>query len=109
MSKYFVLTHDRKPIEVNIFEWSDFVANPDNTRVSKNKVDNYIISTQFIGRGDMWGDRPTEFFETTVYKNGIKYNEFTTSHETWDEAKLGHLRIVDKIQVRGNRFVINKH
>lgn len=100
MSAYFVLNEDNEPVEVDIFEWSDFVADPDNTRVSKTKVDDYVISTDFVGRGDMWGDRPTEFFETTVYKDGIKYNEFTSDHSTWDEAKLGHLRIVDKVHVR---------
>lgn len=99
MSDYFVLDSDREPVKVDIFEWSDFGADPDNTRVSRTKVDGFTVSTVFVGRGDMWGDRPTEFFETTVYKNGIKHNEFTSDHSTWDEAKLGHLRVVDKIQV----------
>lgn len=101
MSAYFVLgdTDDHLIYEVDIFEWSCFVADPDNVLVDLTELGGFIVSTVFLGRGDMWGDRPTEFFETTVYKNGIKCNEFTSAHETWDQAKLGHLRIVDKIQV----------
>ena len=100
MSGYFILGHGKKriPIEVDIFEWSDFVADLDNTRVDRTEINGFVVSTVFIGRGDMWGNRDTEWFETTVYMDGIKCEEFTTAHETWDEAKLGHSLAINNLK-----------
>ena len=98
MSDYYVLNHKKEVIAVDPFEWSDFYCkDPEGRQVDKTEIDGYVVSTVFLGIGDTQGIKPTEMFETTVHKDGIKYAEFTRAHETWDEAKLGHLLVAGKI------------
>ena len=99
MSGYYVLGDDgdHQIFEVDILEWSCFVADPDNTRVDRTELGGFIVSTVFVGRGDLWGDRDTEWFETTVYRNSIKLNEYTSPHRTWEQAEIGHLLAVAEV------------
>ena len=99
MSKYYVLgdTEDHLIYEVDIFEWSCFVADLQDTQVDRTELGGFIVSTLFIGRGDMWGDRATEWFETTVYRNSIKLDEYTRPHRTWDRAEMDHSLVVAEL------------
>ena len=99
--KYYILNCKNEKEPVDPFEWSDTSCRGgDEWQVGKTKVDEYVISTVFVGEGCLHGLKPTVMFETTVYKGEIKLPEFIAEYDTWDEAKLGHLRIVDKIQVK---------
>lgn len=93
MSEYFVLDHNRRPIPVDPFEWSDtFCKDPEGRQLDKTEVDGYVIITVFLGFGD-----PTIMFETVVYKNDIKQVELTSDYLTWDDAFLGHSLTVDRV------------
>ena len=99
MSKFFVLTHTKKVVPVDPFEWSDtYDRDTKGRQVGRTIIKGCVISTMFLGIGCMHGLKPTVMFETTVYRDDIKCDEFTSQHDTWDEAELGHLLVIDKVR-----------
>lgn len=101
-NKYLTLDENNEVVECDPFEWSDtFFKNP--RHVGRTDVGGYHVSTMFDGFGNMWDStKHTIIFETTVYKDRIKYTEFTTEYDTWDEAEVGHAEVVNQVKLLVN-------
>ena len=97
MGDYYILDgHNTKKVDVET--WAKGLT--DNPRVAKTKIRNITISTVFLGLNHNWGDGDPLLFETMVF--GGKLDEEQDRYSTWEEAEVGHKKMVEKVK-RSNK------
>lgn len=73
-------------------------------RVEETQVGSYRISTVFLGIDhNFFGEGPPLLFETMVFCRGSGRDLEMDRYATWDQAVLGHERMVKEIQSWGWR------
>lgn len=110
MSKWYWLDEDKRPWPVladfdtkeglgEFKNYNDWLYDPENKRVSRTQVDEYDISTVFLGFDHSFnGDTPI-LWETMIFDDkGDVYMRRYMSHE---DALNGHNKIVE---LMGNEF-----
>lgn len=101
-----VVTRD----SLDIKEWGEFMSDINNRRV----VETYLneegdichgtgsirVSTVFLGMDHNWSNRGSaKWFETMVFWSipGEDHDDFMDRYETWEEAEMGHAKIVEEV------------
>lgn len=98
---YFNLDENNNPVECDIKDWRDLYeteSGQDRRRVAFDKVDDYEVSTVFLGldHGHGFTSRPL-LFETMIFGNG-NGDEYQTRCSTWDEAVEMHKKAIEFIK-----------
>jgi hypothetical protein len=100
--RYFMLDNDRSLIEVsesNLTVWKLWMGRnvPDHIVGRMEIVEDYLISTAFMGQHDDV-ENPAPFI-TAVFAQKT-HPVFTTRWRTWEEAEAGHRKIVIRTFIR---------
>jgi hypothetical protein len=98
MADQYIL-QGHKPIPANnLKEWGEWVATADR-KVALDVVNEAKISTVFLSLNHAFTDNdPPLLFETMVF--GGEFDQETERYSTWEEAEIGHIKMVDKVQGR---------
>lgn len=99
---HYAVLRGQEVIETDdIFEWSRSFESFDRI-VEQTTVNQYWISTVFIGLYSTYRKGPPRWFETMVFEEregkSIKSGRFERHYSTWVEAKLGHDAMVEIIR-----------
>ena len=91
-SKYILKDHT--PILCSgLLEWAKWFETA-NRKVDNTELPNDVqVSTVFLGLDHSFGGKPL-LFETMVF--GGKFDQDMTRYATWDEAQIGHNKMVEK-------------
>jgi len=97
INKHYILKNCRV-VEVDLLAWAEWIKNPENKRVAQTYIDDYRISTVFLGLDHNYEeDGPPILFETMVFK-GSDSDLDMDRYSTYSEAEQGHQRMVDKVK-----------
>lgn len=92
----YILDKNHYPIkEPDLTKWAKWIETADRT-VKKTKVGDVDVSTVFLGLDHNFMGGTPLLFETMVF--GGKYNEEMERYSTWEEAEIGHEKMVDKVK-----------
>ena len=89
----------------DILEWGEWFKTADRN-VARTTINQYLISTVFLGVDhNFYGGDPL-LFETMVFKiappndpqNDIAMDEYTRRYSTWIDAEIGHGEVVKQIR-----------
>lgn len=95
MKKYILDGHN-PIVENDLIKWAKWFEKADR-HVAKDNVDNFSISTVFLGIDHSFGDESKPIlFETLVF--GGKLDGEMERYSTWEEAKKGHKEMVNKVK-----------
>jgi hypothetical protein len=85
----------------DVDEWGQAFKTQDR-RVAQTTVDQYSVSTVFLGIDHNWLESgPPVLFETMVFtKQDDPLDLWLVRYCTWDEAEAGHAAVVYKLQNR---------
>jgi hypothetical protein len=91
---YYYLEKDHSSRSCPLDEWSSQLRDMnknDTKHVAHDKIDNYIISTIWLGLDhNYFGGRPM-LFETMIFKDNKSFEDiYMDRYFTWDEALKGH-------------------
>ena len=90
IDKYILKGKNIEPIG-NLIEWAK-AFEISNRRVARYEVNNFTISTVFLGIDHRFGEGPPLLFETMVF--GGPLDQEMDRYSTWNEAEVGHNEIV---------------
>lgn len=99
----YILNKNNKPVRCNdILKWGAWFQTHSN-KVKVTRLNNYSVSTIFLGIDHSWGGGVPLLFETMVFeeKNRIKKGEFAGVQMRWnthEEAVKGHNKLVREIK-----------
>jgi len=81
-------------VESNVIKWGKWYNKDDNRRVARTQIENdEYVSTIFLGLDYSFGDgTPPLLFETMIF--GGKYSNDCWRFSTWEQAEVGHNRVV---------------
>lgn len=94
MNKWYILDENNNPIESTIEEFSKL--SKEKRRVDWTSINGTNISTVFLGLDHSWTDDKILVFETMVFDGDLDGE--MERYSTYEEAKLGHQIIVDKVK-----------
>lgn len=93
--RYHVLNERHELVEAaDVGEWGRFFQSGDR-RVGKDEIGDAEVSTVFLGIDHGWGDKHL-WFETMIF--GGEHDQASWRYETWDEAIVGHRRVVTALR-----------
>jgi len=96
---YRVLDENHNVVPATMFEWAMFF---EERTVAKSDVAQYRISTVFLGLDHSHGVGPPLYFETMVFDTAYGSDSWrevdVERYETWEQARCGHLRFVEKFE-----------
>lgn len=88
---FYKLNEDNLPVECFLIDWHNNSEGFYNKPLRYNTVEQYLISTVFLGMEDL-------LFETSVLdKEG--YESYRKSYKTYEDAMKGHDKVLDYYQL----------
>lgn len=100
MKRYILQGH--KAVLVDKETYLNLQENQDRT-VAKSTIDDYLVSTVFLGLDHQWeDDGPPLLFETMVFGKG-PLNERLERCTTWEEAEVMHEKMCKEIRQQENK------
>lgn len=110
-ARHLYILNGREAVEVqDLMQWALWMEDADRRVARTTLLDGSEISTVFLGLRHGWGDR-LELFETAFFLSldtdpGVQFNgrvhrssDVLKRYETWAEAEVGHMEIVEAMQV----------
>ena len=73
--------------EPDVIKWAKWFEKS-SRQIKRDKINNIIISTVFLGIDHRFGQGEPLLFETMIF--GGKHDEFQERYSTWNEAIKGH-------------------
>lgn len=111
-SEYILV--DKKPaVTHDIRKWGEFMKSKDRI-VAQDHVGHYLVSTVFLGINHSFGRGEPLLFETMVFDENTRHkrygnipreymDNYQERYHTWEEAEIGHKRIVDMVEMGGTK------
>ena len=94
---FYILDENKNVIPATLFEWGEYLQNTHEERiVKKENIDDYVISTVFIGLNHSYSGIYPHIFETMIFKNGESI--YCDRYSTWQEAEKGHLKATEGVR-----------
>ena len=95
LGHYKLVGHATVPCSIE--EWAKWFEeasknNADGRRVAEDIFYKTQVSTVFLGIGHGWGGKIL-LFETMIFSDNKKINNYQERYRTWEEAERGHARI----------------
>ena len=88
--KYWILDEDNIPVSTSsIIEWGEFMQS-EKKIIQQNKVDEYVLSTVFLGVDHRWIGSPDPVLFETMLFDGKGDPVFTNRYFTYDQARAFH-------------------
>lgn len=87
----------------DVLEWDRWFETADRI-VARTEVQDWVISTAFLGIDHSHGSGPPLYFETMSFHESEDSD--MARYSTWDEAKVGHAEIVARV---AGRLFTQKH
>jgi hypothetical protein len=85
----------------DILEWSRSFESL-NRIVEQTTVNNYWISTVFVGLYSTFGSSRPRWFESMIFEEregkSVNSSRFERHYSTWEEAEVGHAELVEIIR-----------
>lgn len=89
--EHYILDENRELVAVDLLTWGQWLEDIENRRVASTYIDDYHISTVFLGINHSWTNHGEPLvYETMVFSPSGK-DTYMTRHSTWDEAEIGHM------------------
>ena len=93
---YYKLDENNNPVTCGMEEFADFIKDPSKKIVGQFEIDEYQVSTVFLGLDHGFGSEKPILFETMIF-GGKQKSEYCTRYATYQEAVDGHNDLVLKI------------
>ena len=93
MNEYYILD-GHKTKKTDMETWAKGFN--ENRKVARNSIGDVTISTGFLGMNHNWEKGNPILFETMVF--GGKLDQEMDRYSTWEEAKIGHKTMVEKVK-----------
>lgn len=101
MTHHHYVLENGVPRAVPLLEWAQWFQTHDADRLmEKTEWNGVTVSTVFLGIDHNWSGGPPILFETMVF--GGPLNEDCRRYRTVDEARAGHLEMVERVKLDGN-------
>ena len=92
--RYMLIGHEPYKMH-DLLVWGMWFEQADR-RVAQTTVDDYWISTVFLGLDHSWIEGEVALFETMIFDKSHKNGEMVKRHATWDEAVASHNEAVKR-------------
>lgn len=96
MSDKYILNGHKAVACDDLMKWAKWYETVDRHVAKTDISDEVNVSTVFLGLNHNYGDGEPVLFETMVF--GGELDEEMERYSTWEEAKEGHKRWVDKFK-----------
>lgn len=100
-SGYYILNEDKSISPVDLRTWATWIEeNPEQKRIAKDEVSDYLVSTVFLGLDHQWGEGPPVVFETMIFqpdKTGFD-DLYCCRYSTYEEALETHKKITEGVE-----------
>jgi len=103
--QYFTLNGKRPEACSSLLRWGAWMQTADR-RVALTKVDDFAVSTVFLGMDHGWNSKVPILFETMVFcadDGGDRMQRYAT----WEEAEAGHARVVAEVREQISRSSVD--
>ena len=101
--KHYILK-DQKPVKADLLTWANWFEDIDSRRVAQDIINNYRVSTVFLGlcytfTADHKEPDECLLFETMIFPensgSSVYAEKYQERYTTWDEAIGGHKRAIE--------------
>jgi hypothetical protein len=94
---YWILNEDKQPIETDVITWTNWFEDIENRRVALTAIGDYEVSTVFLGIAHGYDEKERPIlFESMLFNLGSRKDLDCSRYATWDDAMLGHTKMVKK-------------
>lgn len=104
MNKYILNDKGEPVIEKDLLKWGKwFEGSGDKRKVASTTINDYFVSTVFLGLDYNWGDGEPLLYETMVFDNLPKRREAheeIVRYSTREQALKGHEEMVNKLIIK---------
>ena len=93
MSEFFTLDDNHEVVLCDLVTWANMIEDIDKRRVASDYVNDYHVSTVFLGLDHGFGLGGKKLlFETMIFdkEGGMGREKYIDRYSTWDEAVKGH-------------------
>ncbi len=100
--RYWTLDPDGKtPVETDRDTWAAWFEQTDKRIVYQTMVDEYQVSTVFLGMDHSFGGGgPPVLWETMIFGPDDTYEDFQQRYVSYDDAVAGHTQAVTHVRKR---------
>ena len=99
-SDKYILKGKEPVLEPDLLRWAKSFES-ENRIVGKDEIGEIVVSTVFLGLDHrFFGDSKPLLFETMIFKKGQSL-DLCERYSTWDEAEIGHKKIVEQMKQIG--------
>jgi hypothetical protein len=95
---YYILDEKKDLIEVDLLTWGQWFENMDNRRVGSTYINDYHISTVFLGINHSFHDKGEPLVYETMVFIPKGDDSYMRRYHTWNEAELGHMAACDWVR-----------
>ena len=96
MRGHYIL-EGHKAVETDLMTWANWLENHHDRHVKDETIGESRISTVFLGLDHQFGDGPPLIFETMVFGGPLDMEQ--ERYATWEEAEIGHMAMVARVQM----------
>lgn len=91
----YILDEGNNPVVCDVLEFAKWMGqNSDRLRVLEDHIEEYRISTVFLGINHNYGEGPPLLFETMVFQEEGD-SLYCVRAATWEEAERQHLKAIE--------------
>ena len=91
---YMLIGHEPYKMH-DLLVWGMWFEQADR-HVAQTTVNDYWISTVFLGMDHSWNEDEVTLFETMVFDRNHKNGDVMKRYATWNEAAVGHAEMVKR-------------
>ena len=94
---YYNLDENKNPVSCTLREWGEIYmgSGNDERRIAEDYINDFHISTVFLGIDHNFYEGPPILFETMIFENDSYSEIYCDRYCTWQEAEEGHKKAVE--------------
>lgn len=96
MSDYYYLNEDHTYTPCDLMTWSNQLENG-NRQVDYDELDDFQVSTVWIGLDHNFGEGEPLLFETMIF-DPVGNGDYLERYTTWAQAEEGHKRAIKWVE-----------
>lgn len=87
---HYILDDNKELVEVDLYTWGAWFESIENRRVASTYINDYHISTVFLGINHSYHDKGEPLVYETMVFSPSGDDSYMERYHTWDEAVKGH-------------------